>query len=72
MLELLDGLPLAVAQAGAYLQESGVGLETYVKFYQQKWGELMESSNWANSPLQDYPDRSVWTTWVLSYTSFGR
>jgi hypothetical protein len=34
LLALLDGLPLAIAQAGAYLQESGVGLTTYLRFYE--------------------------------------
>ncbi|RYO22982.1 hypothetical protein AA0113_g12747 [Alternaria arborescens] len=36
LLALLDGLPLAIAQAGAYLQESGVGLATYLRFYEQQ------------------------------------
>jgi hypothetical protein len=63
----LDGLPLAIAQAGAYLQESGVGLAAYLRFYEQQWSELMESDQLANAPLQDYPDRSVWTTWAISY-----
>ena len=67
MLKLLDGLPLAIAQAGAYLQESGVGLGTYLTFYEQQWSELMVAQNWAHAPLQDYPDRSVWTTWAISY-----
>lgn len=67
MLDLLDGLPLAIAQAGAYLQESGVGLVTYLKFYEQQWSELMESGSVTDAPLQDYPDRSVWTTWAISY-----
>ncbi|KAF2466855.1 uncharacterized protein BDR25DRAFT_71181 [Lindgomyces ingoldianus] len=67
LLKLLDGLPLAIAQAGAYLQESGVGLEKYLAFYEQQWRELMKSRDWVNAPLQDYPDRSVWTTWAISY-----
>jgi tetratricopeptide (TPR) repeat protein len=67
LLQLLDGLPLAIAQAGAYLQESGVGLETYLRFYEQQWSELMESNDQGDTPLQDYPDRSVWTTWAISY-----
>ncbi|KAF2189339.1 TPR-like protein [Zopfia rhizophila CBS 207.26] len=67
LLKLLDGLPLAISQAGAFLWESGVGLGTYLRFYEQQWGELMESRNWADAPLQDYPDRSVWTTWAISY-----
>ncbi|USP81646.1 hypothetical protein yc1106_08920 [Curvularia clavata] len=67
LLQVLDGLPLAIAQAGAYLQESGVSIETYLRFYEQQWNELMESRNETDSPLQDYPDRSVWTTWAISY-----
>jgi tetratricopeptide (TPR) repeat protein len=63
----LDGLPLAIAQAGAYLQESGVGLAVYLSFYEQQWSKLMESNHLAGAPLQDYPDRSVWTTWAISY-----
>ncbi|KAH8727372.1 P-loop containing nucleoside triphosphate hydrolase protein [Phaeosphaeriaceae sp. PMI808] len=67
LLELLDGLPLAIAQAGAYLQESGVGIKAYLRFYEQQWSELMESRDVADAPLQDYPNRSVWTTWAISY-----
>ncbi|ENH98684.1 hypothetical protein COCC4DRAFT_54853 [Bipolaris maydis ATCC 48331] len=67
LLVLLDGLPLAIAQAGAYLQESGVGMATYLRFYKKQWSELMESGHLANAPLQDYPERSVWTTWAVSY-----
>ena len=67
LLGRLDGLPLAIAQAGAYLQESGVGVGTYLKFYEQQWKELMEYQS--DAPLQDYSDRSVWTTWTISYNA---
>jgi tetratricopeptide (TPR) repeat protein len=67
LLELLDGLPLAIAQAGAYLQESGTDLTTYLRFYKQQWSELMASNQFADTPLQDYPSGSVWTTWAISY-----
>jgi hypothetical protein len=60
-------LPLAIAQAGAYLPESGVGLATYLRFYEQQWSELMQSDHLAGTPLQDYLDRNVWTTWAISY-----
>jgi tetratricopeptide (TPR) repeat protein len=49
------------------LQESGVGLATYLRFYEQQWSELMASDDLADAPLQDYPERSVWTTWAISY-----
>jgi tetratricopeptide (TPR) repeat protein len=58
---------LAIAQAGAYLQESGVELVTYLRFYEQQWRELIESNDLAEALLQDYRDRSVWTTWAISY-----
>jgi hypothetical protein len=36
LLALLNSLLLAIAQAGAYLQQSGVGLATYLRFYEQQ------------------------------------
>ena len=33
LLTRLEGLPLAIAQAGAYLQESRVSIEAYLRFY---------------------------------------
>jgi hypothetical protein len=60
-------LPLAISQAGAYLQQSGINIETYLYFYEQRWDELMQAGDGENSPLQDYPDRSVWTTWAISF-----
>ena len=67
LLNLLDGLPLALAQAAAYLRESGIDFATYTKFYKQQWKDLMESQHRAGTPLQDYPHGSVWTTWTISY-----
>ncbi|MCJ1310207.1 hypothetical protein MMC25_003869 [Agyrium rufum] len=68
LLARLDGLPLAISQAGSYLQESGVMLGTYLGHYEQQWKELMESRDLTSAPLQDYPE-SVWTTWVISYNA---
>jgi tetratricopeptide (TPR) repeat protein len=42
-------------------------LAAYLKFYEQQWSELMASDHLADAPLQDYPERSVWTTWAISY-----
>lgn len=65
LLNLLDGLPLAIAQAGAYIQETGVGLRKYIKYYERQWKELMEHQD-RYGHLQDY-SYSIWTTWVISY-----
>ncbi|KAI8935807.1 hypothetical protein NX059_007324 [Plenodomus lindquistii] len=72
LLALLEGLPLAIAQAGAYLQESGVGLAKYISFYEKQWSELMVSNHQADGLLQDYPERSVWTTWAISYQAIRK
>jgi tetratricopeptide (TPR) repeat protein len=69
LLSLLDGLPLAIAQAGAFLRESGLELETYVNLYKQQWKELMESTQPDDTPLRAYPGRCVWTTWTISYNA---
>jgi tetratricopeptide (TPR) repeat protein len=66
-LELLDGLPLAIAQAGVFLQESGTGIKAYIGFCERQWSDLMKSTHLTDAPLQDYPERSVWTTWAISY-----
>lgn len=45
LLTRLDGLPLAIAQAGAYMQESMVSVKAYLSFYDQQWDELMATGN---------------------------
>jgi hypothetical protein len=44
-----------------------MGLEMYPHFYEQQWSELMKTDTIADGPLQDYPNRSVRTTWKISY-----
>ncbi|KAF2175261.1 FabD/lysophospholipase-like protein [Zopfia rhizophila CBS 207.26] len=58
LFKLLDGLPLAIAQAGAFLRQSGIGVTRYIKLYEQQWKGFMESQDRAGIPLRDYPDRS--------------
>lgn len=67
LFRLLDGLPLAIAQASAYLRQSGISVAKYIQLYKQQWKSLMESQDRAGMPLRDYPGRSVWTTWTISY-----
>ncbi len=61
------GLPLAIAQAGAYLQQSGAKVGTYLKFYEEQFEDLQKRQDENESPLEAYPERSVWTTWTISY-----
>jgi tetratricopeptide (TPR) repeat protein len=58
---------LAIAQAGRYLQESGIGLSTYIKLYKKRWRDLMDSGNDAPEPVQAYPNRNIRTAWTRSF-----
>jgi tetratricopeptide (TPR) repeat protein len=64
LIEELDGLPLALATAGAYLKRvSSVSLGRYLCLYKQSWERLHE-----NTPrLGSYADRTLSSTWQLSY-----
>jgi len=67
LLGLLDGLPLALAQAASYLQETKLDIVAYVRIYKQQWGDLMGSDDDSGSLLVDYEQRSVGTTWTILF-----
>ncbi len=54
----LDGLPLALATAGAYLDQVAISLSDYLRLYQQSWVQLQESS----PELESYEDRTLYST----------
>ncbi|KAH8723790.1 hypothetical protein GQ44DRAFT_684501 [Phaeosphaeriaceae sp. PMI808] len=64
ILELLEGLPLALTQAGSYMRMTNISASAYAKYYSNTWNNLMEKQN--RFPQKDY-DRSVLTTWTMSY-----
>ncbi|CAM1503382.1 Fc.00g081580.m01.CDS01 [Cosmosporella sp. VM-42] len=72
LLELLHGLPLALAQAGSYLRETGVDAATYVRIYNEQWAELMGPCDASSRPLVDYNQGSVRTTWTISFKEIER
>jgi tetratricopeptide (TPR) repeat protein len=59
----MDGLPLALDQAGAYVEETGCGLSGYLTRYQQRQIDLL---NKRGEYTFDYPE-SVATTWSLAF-----
>jgi tetratricopeptide (TPR) repeat protein len=65
LLPKLGGLPLALAQAGAYLGTTGMSVADYLEHYDATWTELMQKQD--QFPLQEYSQRSVLTTWKMSY-----
>jgi tetratricopeptide (TPR) repeat protein len=61
--EELGGLPLALDQVGAYIQETGCSLARYQQVYEQhRMGLLKRRGSFSN----DYPE-SVATAWTLSF-----
>lgn len=59
----LGGLPLALDQAGAYLEETGIGLAEYGQLYEQYQSDLLQRRGELAS---DHP-LSVAATWLVSF-----
>ncbi|KAN0087098.1 hypothetical protein V8E54_000786 [Elaphomyces granulatus] len=59
----LDGLPLALATAGAYLDQTAISFSDYLHLYKASWAKLLMMSPELNS----YEDRMLYSTWQLSF-----
>ncbi|KAH9906436.1 hypothetical protein F4778DRAFT_649008 [Xylariomycetidae sp. FL2044] len=59
----LDGLPLALATAGAYLRRVPIDVADYLRLYRKSWAKLQAST----PNLGSYQDRTLSSTWNLSY-----
>jgi tetratricopeptide (TPR) repeat protein/transcriptional regulator with XRE-family HTH domain len=59
----MDGLPLAIVQAGAYIEETGCSLEAYLSLYAAHRKDLLARPS---RLLLDYP-KTVATTWAISF-----
>jgi tetratricopeptide (TPR) repeat protein len=64
----LDGLPLALDQAGAYIEETGCGLSGYLRLYREHAPELLRRRG---ALASDHPD-PVATTWALSFENIEK
>lgn len=58
-----DGLPLALATAGAYLRSTTHTFKKYLGLYETRWRELGKVAG--RMPLGEY-DRTLYTTWDLT------
>lgn len=59
----MGGLPLALDQAGAYIDETGCCIASYVQLYRQQRKSLLDRRG---TPKQDHP-HSVTTTFLLAH-----
>jgi hypothetical protein len=55
----LDGLPLALATAGAYLDQVAISFSDYLRHYRASWLKLQKTS----PELSSYEDRTLYFTW---------
>jgi len=62
----LDGLPLALDQAGAYIEETSCGLSDYLDLYRSHAWELLKYPGFASR------HDPVAMTWVLSFEKIGK
>ena len=60
----LDNFPLALDQAGAYIQQTGRSLSSYFSLYQKTLGKTFRAQR--GEPVTEYP-QSVATTWEISF-----
>ncbi|KAH7027799.1 kinesin light chain 1 [Microdochium trichocladiopsis] len=58
----LDGLPLALATAGAYLKRVPISTRDYLRYYRESWARVT-----SNLHLGSYAERTLSSTWQLSY-----
>jgi hypothetical protein len=58
----LDGLPLALATAGAYLDQVATSFTDYLHLYKASWLKLQQTS----PEVTSYEDRQLYSTWQLS------
>jgi tetratricopeptide (TPR) repeat protein len=61
--ESLDGLPLAIEQAGAFIKETGCSLSDYLDLYQAHCIDLLQQQG----ELTAGYNKAVATTWSLSF-----
>ena len=66
-MERVGGLPLALAQAASYMRETGTNMTEYLHFYNTVWEDLMKGEARPGSGIREYGDRSVYTTWTISF-----
>jgi hypothetical protein len=58
----LDGLPLALATAGAYLEQVSINYTEYLQLYQSSWQQLHKET-----PQLAAYNETLYSTWNVSY-----
>ncbi|KAJ6181424.1 protein kinase subdomain-containing protein [Penicillium canescens] len=64
----LDGLPLAIVIAGAFMRETGTSINEYLQYYRESWSNLQLQSN----PERQYQRGNMLQTWMISYNEIQK
>ncbi len=65
VLNLLQGLPLALDQAGSYMRETGTNALQYMKLYKETWRVLVTQQH--DFAIQKAEATNILTTWMISF-----
>jgi hypothetical protein len=65
LLNLLDGLPVALVAVARYMNDTGMSLATFIRLYCERWTELMQACGRSIT----YPLDSLFTSWSSCYTA---
>ncbi|KAJ6011039.1 hypothetical protein N7451_002451 [Penicillium sp. IBT 35674x] len=63
----LDGLPLAIVIAGAFMRQTGTSASEYLHYYEDSWSDLQFQSK----PGRQY-QHNLLQTWMISYREIER
>ncbi|KAF7502710.1 hypothetical protein GJ744_005218, partial [Endocarpon pusillum] len=63
LIKELDGLPLALSTASAYLKPVTTSFSKYLRLHKESWLKLQTTS----PRLISYKDRSLYTTWQITF-----
>jgi tetratricopeptide (TPR) repeat protein len=66
----LEGMPLALTQAGAYIRQTNISVREYLEHYDNTWDDLIAKQDMHF--LVEYAQRSMLTTWKISYQQVER
>lgn len=67
LLQMFDGLPLAISQAGRFVNSSKIGLDEYLGLYESSKHEVIEKLPFATDGAEEDTQRaSIRTTWTIS------
>ena len=66
LIQRLDGLPLALATAGSYLEQASISIGTYLHLYETSWVQLHQEDPGLEA-YSDRSDRTLFSTWQISF-----